>query len=128
MQNNKTVIKGSIDLDTDSFIVLVGLPYQSYLTTMPLEQGSQNGTAVGKRKRIGEFSVRVWNTQGMRYGKDLNSLYETVYDQKEVYTGVIPNIKYNQGWDWVANITLEQSKPYPMNVLAIAPIMTEVDK
>lgn len=127
-QTNKTVQNGSIDLDTESFVVLVGLPYQSYLTTMPIEQGSQNGTAVGKRKRIGEFSVRVWNTQGMRYGKDLNSLYETIYDQQEAYTGVIPNIKYNQGWDWIANITLEQSKPYPMNVLAVAPIMTEVDK
>jgi hypothetical protein len=128
VQNNKIVQNGSIVLDKNSFVVLVGLPYQSYMTTMPLEQGSQNGTAVGKRKRIGEFSVRVWNTKGMKYGKDLNSLYETIYDQEEVYTGVIPNIKYNQGWNWIANITLEQSKPYPMNVLAVAPILTEVDK
>lgn len=127
-QSNKTVHYGSIELDKESFVVLVGLPYQSYMTTMPLEQGSQNGTAVGKRKRIGEIAIRVWNSQGIRYGRDLDNLYETIQNQSEPFTGIIPNIKYNQGWGWTANITLEQSKPYPMNVLAIAPIVTEVDK
>lgn len=127
-QNLKTVKNGTVELDNEGFIVLVGLPYQSYMTTMPIEQGSQNGTAVGKRKRIGELSVRVWNSQGVRYGRDLDNLYETIQDQTEPFTGVIPNIKYNQGWGWISNITLEQSKPYPMNILAIAPILTEVDK
>lgn len=127
-QNNQVVENGSVMLENESFIVLVGLPYQSYMTTMPLEQGSQNGTAVGKRKRIGELAIRVWNSQGIRYGSDLDNLYETIQNQTEPYTGIIPNIKYNQGWGWTANITLEQSKPYPMNILAVAPIVTEVDK
>ncbi len=124
----KEVKENKIELDKPHFIILVGLPYQSYMTTLPIEMGAQNGTAVGKRKRIGEFSVRVWNSLGVKYGKDLNNLYDTIQNQTETYTGIIPNIKYNQGWDWIANITLEQSKPYPMNILAIAPILTEVDK
>lgn len=126
-QENKEVVDGSIDVD-DAFIIVAGLPYTSYITTMPMEAGSQNGTAVGKRKRISEMAIRVWNTIGVKVGRDLNNLYDTIYKQKEPFTGVIPNIKYNQGWVWDANITVEQSHPYPMNILSIAPIVTEVDK
>jgi hypothetical protein len=127
-QEEKLVSSGSITLDKPSFRVVVGLPYQSYITTMPMEAGSQNGTAVGKRKRISEMAIRVWNSLGVKVGRDLNNLYDTIYQQTEPYTGVIPNIKYNQGWVWDANITVEQSHPYPMNILSIAPIVTEVDK
>ena len=74
------------------------------------------------------MAIRVYNSLGVRVGRDLNNLYDTIYQQKEAYTGVIPNIKYNQGWVWDANITVEQSHPYPMNILSIAPIVTEVDK
>jgi hypothetical protein len=126
-QANKTVIEGSINID-DAFIAVVGLPYTSYITTMPMEAGSQNGTAVGKRKRISEMAIRVWNSLGVKVGRDLDHLYDTIYEQEEAFTGVIPNIKYNQGWVWDANITVEQSHPYPMNILSIAPLVTEVDK
>jgi hypothetical protein len=119
---------GSITLDNPAYRILAGLPYQSYITTMPMEAGSQNGTAVGKRKRISEMAIRVWNSIGVRVGRDLDHLYDTIYEQQEPYTGVIPNIKYNQGWVWDANITVEQSHPYPMNILSIAPLVTEVDK
>lgn len=126
-QANKVVTEGSINID-DAFIAVVGLPYTSYITTMPMEAGSQNGTAVGKRKRISEMAIRVWNSLGVRVGRDLDHLYDTIYEQEEAFTGVIPNIKYNQGWVWDANITVEQSHPYPMNILSIAPLVTEVDK
>ena len=119
---------GSITFDNPAYRILAGLPYQSYITTMPMEAGSQNGTAVGKRKRISEMAIRVWNSIGVRVGRDLDHLYDTIYEQQEPYTGVIPNIKYNQGWVWDANITVEQSHPYPMNILSIAPLVTEVDK
>ena len=118
---------GSINID-DAFIAVVGLPYTSYITTMPMEAGSQNGTAVGKRKRISEMAIRVWNSLGVKVGRDLDHLYDTIYEQEEPFTGVIPNIKYNQGWVWDSNITVEQSHPYPMNILSIAPLVTEVDK
>lgn len=126
-QADKYVDNGSIDIE-DAFIAIAGLPYTTYITTMPMESGSQNGTAVGKRKRISEMAIRVWNSIGVRVGRDLDNLYDTIYEQQKPFTGVIPNIKYNQGWVWDANITVEQSHPYPMNILSIAPIVTEVDK
>lgn len=137
-QTSQTVNNGKIRLELDGWKLIIGLGYQSYITTLPLEAGSQNGTAIGKRKRIHEMALRVWKTLGCRVGKSLDEkdLYEVKYRElqsplgtpPELYTGIIPNIKYNQGWTWEANITVEQSSPFPMNILAIAPIMTEVDK
>lgn len=135
-QTEKKVEDGRILLELDAWKITTGLGYTSYITTMPLEAGSQNGTAMGKRKRVNELSLRVWRTLGCRVGTDLENLQEVSYRNPQtpmgvpenLYTGIIPNIKYNQGWVWDANVTVEQSRPFPMNILAIAPIVTEVDK
>ena len=136
VQTEKQVENGGILLELDAWKITAGLGYQSYIKTMPLEAGSQNGTAIGKRKRINELSIRLWRTSGCRVGRDLENLQQirfrdantTLGIPLSLFTGIIPNIKYNQGWEWVANITVEQSNPLPMNILAIAPIVTEVDK
>ena len=135
-QTEKKVENGRILLELDAWKIITGLSYTSYITTMPLEAGSQNGTAMGKRKRVNELSLRVWRTLGCRVGTNLENLQEVAYRNPQtpmglpesLYTGIIPNIKYNQGWVWDANVTVEQSRPFPMNILAIAPIVTEVDK
>lgn len=137
-QTKQTVHNGEIRLELDAWKIIAGLGYRSYAATLPLEVGSQNGTAVGKRKRINELSLRVWRTLGCRVGSSLNEkdLYNVKFRNPQIelgtpepmFTGIIPNIKYNQGWEWSANIIVEQSKPFPMNILAIAPIVTEVDK
>ncbi len=136
VQSPKTVENGGFTLDLDAFYIIAGLGYQTYIKTMPLEAGSKNGTAVGKRKRINELSMRVWRTSGCRIGYNLENLQRVKYRDPEVpmglpaplFTGIIPNNKFNQGWVWEASITVEQSEPLPMNILAIAPIINEVDK
>lgn len=136
VQSPKTVENGAFSLDIDAFYIIAGLGYQTYIKTMPFEAGSENGTAVGKRKRVNELSMRVWRTSGCRVGYDLYHLQRVKYREPEVemglpeplFTGIIPNIKFNQGWTWDASITVEQSEPLPMNILAIAPIINEVDK
>lgn len=136
VQNDRVVTGGAFELDLDSWIVLAGLPYTSYITTMNLEDGSQNGTAVGKRKRVNELSMRLWRSSGSRVGRDLNTLEEVNYREpvvpmgtaRPLVSGIIDRIRYNQGWTVEADITVEQSRPLPMNILAIAPILNEVDK
>jgi len=136
VQSPKVVTDGSIILDTAAFRVTVGLPYVSYITTMPFEVGSENGTAIGKKKRVNELALRVWKTSAVRVGRDLSDLHTVQYRNPQtpmgtaepLFTGIIPNIKYNQGWTEEASVTVEQSKPLPMNILAIVPIVNEVDK
>lgn len=136
IQSEKEVLNGSFTLDLDAWVVLAGLGYTSHMTTMNIEEGAMNGTAVGKRKRINEMAVRVWRSLGGRFGRDLNNLEEMSYRTPSVpmgtarplMDGVIDNIRYNQGWTVEADITLEQSRPLPLNVLSLAPIVNEVDK
>lgn len=136
VQSEKTVTNGSIRLELDAFYIIAGLGYKSYIKTMPFEAGSQNGTAVGKRKRVNELSLRVWRTSGCCVGFDSDHMQKVKYRDPEtpmgvpqpLFTGVIPNIKYNQGWTWDASVTVEQSEPLPMNILAIAPLINEQDK
>jgi len=136
VQPKKTVESGSVILDVDAFVVIAGLPYQTIIATMPDESGAQNGTAVGKKKRMHEIAVRVYRTLGGRVGGNLNELETIRYRDSadklgtapELFTGIIPNIKYNQGWTYEADMTLEQSEPLPMNILAVAPIVNEQDK
>ncbi len=137
VQAPKTVDNnGAVLLELDAFYIIAGLKYQSYIRLMPFEAGAENGTAVGKRKRVNELALRVWKTSGCRVGRDLNNLQTVKFRSTEtpmgtpepLFTGIIPNIKFNQGWVWDANITVEQSEPLPMNILSVAPIINEVDK
>lgn len=136
VQSDRTVDSGSIRLEKDAFYIITGLGYVSYMRTMPFEGGSEQGTSTGKRKRVHELSLRVWRTSGCSVGFDHEHMQRVKYRDpttpmgtpQPLFTGIVPNIKYNQGWTWDANVTVEQSEPLPMNILAIAPIINEVDK
>lgn len=136
VQSSRTVESGSVLLELDAFYVTIGLSYQSYLLPMPLEGGSENGTSVGKRKRVNELALRVWRTSGLRCGYDLKHLQTVKFRDVEtpmgepqpLFTGIIPNVKFNGGWNWESDVVIEQQEPLPMNILAIAPMLNEVDK
>lgn len=136
VQTEQTVASGAITLELDAFYITVGLGYQSYFKLMPLEAGSETGTAIGKRKRINELSMRVFKTSGCRVGSEFENLTQITYRNpstdlgtpEKLFTGILPNIKFSQGWTWDATVMVEQSMPLPMNVLAIAPIVNEQDK
>lgn len=135
VQTPKTVASGAVILELDAFYINIGLNYVSYIKTLPIEAGSANGTAVGKKKRIYQIALRVFKTLGIEIGKDLDSLAPIQFRKpstlmgtaEELYTGVHNNVKYNQQWQWDSNITVSQDKPLPMNILAIAPQVQEVD-
>lgn len=136
VQPEKVVLSGSFELELDAWVILAGLGYQSYMQTMNIEEGAMNGTSVGKKKRINELALRVWRTIGARVGRDLNNLQEISYREPSVpmgtarplQSGIVDRILYNQGWGTEADILIEQSRPLPLNILAIAPIVNEVDK
>lgn len=136
VQTDRVVNGGSITLEAPCFFARVGLQYQSYIETMPIIVGSENGTAVGKRKRVNELAMRVWNTLGLRVGDTLERLIDVQFrtprdnfnEPQKMFTGVIPNIKFNQSWTWESTIVVEQSKPLPMNILSLAPMVNLNDK
>ena len=130
------VLSGGVVLQHDGFYILAGLGYRSYIKPLPFEGGSENGTSTGKRKRVNELSLRVWRTLGCSVGYDAEHMQKVQYRSattpmgtpQKLFTGIIPNIKFNQGWTWDASVTIEQREPLPMNILAIVPLDNVSDK
>jgi hypothetical protein len=134
VEPSATVESSQITLSHDGFIVHVGLGFTSRYRNMPIEAGSQTGTAQGKRKRIYQIGLRVLKTLGLRVGRDENALTQVTFRDpstllglpEALFTGTKNNIPLNTRFDYDGQFTLEQSEPLPACVLAIFPL-TEVE-
>jgi hypothetical protein len=136
VQTSKTVSSGEITLELDAWEVVIGLEYQSYIKTLPIEGGSQTGTAQAKRKRIYQLGLRVYDTIGISIGSSLTDLKDVdlrdprtnLGEPSPLFTGIVPNNRFSQRWTWEDSIVIEQSNPLPMNILNIMPLIQEVDR
>ena len=96
---------------------VLGLPYTSTLTPMKLDAEYDDGTAQGRKKRIHQIVVRTLKSRGGQVRTNNGDWYNlasttTTGDQKMILAGAF-------GLD--ADVTLRQTDPYPMCVLAITP-------
>jgi len=95
----------------------LGLPYTSTLTPMKLDADYDDGTAQGRKKRIHQIVVRTLKSRGGQVRTNNGEWYNlasatTTGDQKMILAGAF-------GLD--ADVSLRQTEPYPMCVLAITP-------
>ena len=123
------VTGGSVTFDgAAASNVSVGLQYTSLVKIMPLESGSQQGTAQGKVKRISKAVVRVLNSLGFSLGENLNTLenvsFRTSSDpmdsSPQLFTGDRER-KFTGSYQFQADLYITQSQPYPLTVIAIMP-------
>lgn len=96
---------------------VLGLPYTSTLTPMKLDAEFEDGTAQGRKKRIHQIVVRTLKSRGGQVRTNNGDWYNlasttTTGDQKMILAGAF-------GLD--ADVSLRQTDPYPMCVLAITP-------
>lgn len=96
----------------------VGLPYISTLTPMKLDMDLEDGSSQGRKKRIHKVVVRTQKSQGGEVRVNAGQWYDlastlTTGDQKILTAGTF-------GFD--ADVSVQQSDPYPMCVLAIEPV------
>ena len=96
---------------------VAGLSYISTLTPMKLDAEYDDGTAQGRKKRIHQIVVRTLKSRGGQVRTNNGEWYNlasttTTGDQKMILAGAF-------GLD--ADVTLRQTDPYPMCVLAITP-------
>ena len=96
----------------------VGLPYTSTLTPMKLDMDLEDGSSQGRKKRIHKVVVRTQKSQGGEVRVNAGQWYDlaatlTTGDQKILTAGTF-------GFD--ADVSVQQSDPYPMCVLAIEPV------
>lgn len=120
MQNEsvvtRTVSGGAITVPAADAGYL-GLPYTSTLTPMKLDAEYEDGTSQGRKKRIHQIVVRTLKSRGGQVRTNNGDWYNlasttTTGDQKMILAGAF-------GLD--ADVSLRQTDPYPMCVLAITP-------
>lgn len=132
------VSSGTVTLTTPGSQVVVGLPYVCRLQPLYLDVGGE-ATIQGKRKKAAAASIRVRNTDGLRYGVSFGSMkeweqwtsstdptLELPYGARGLHTGD-QRIAVNQVFTVGGWICIEQAQPLPATVLAVITEMAQGD-
>lgn len=109
-------------------IVHVGCFNRAWLKTMPIESGSDAGTAQGKLKRVHRVIVRLLNTIGFSYGsaatglkmKSFREAFSRMSESPDLFTGD-KSIDMTQDYGYDGVFILQQEQPYPINILCLMP-------
>ena len=123
-----TVTNGTITLNNTATVVSLGYGFESDGQTMPVEGGSQNGTAQGKVKRIHSVGFWLMDTLGLKYGPSATSLTELLNKQwgdnfgeaTPLFTGVVKE-RFEADYDLLGQVYWRADGPFPATVLAIMP-------
>ncbi len=98
----------------------VGLPYTSTLQPMRLNLELQDGTSQGRKARIHGIVARIYKSRGGEAMTNAGTWY-ALGEASGVFTGD-RKITLAGGFDATADVTLRQTKPWPLTVLAIIPL------
>jgi hypothetical protein len=130
-----TVSGGSITLSEPSAVVSVGLGYQSKIKLQRIDAGSQDGTSLGKTRRIHRLGVMLHRTLGLKYGQNFDDMKQFEFssgnDQMNegtsLYTGIITQ-EADFEYDTENKICLMSDRPTPCTLLAVMPLMQTQDR
>lgn len=114
-RGTRTVSGGVVDLGDPALVVEVGLHYDTTIRTMrPAIEGS---SIEGLPRSWDTIGIRLHKTRGGRVNGEWLSYAPNDLDEVGLFTG--DRIVTGQGWDTDGRITIEQTQPYPMTVLAV---------
>lgn len=126
---------GSITLETAASVVQVGLQFISDLEPMDLEAGAMEGTAQGKKKRIHEVGIKLYQTGCGLVGPDADRLDEIITRNMNDPLGSPPplftgdyELAFPGGYSTAGRILIRQDKPLPMTVLCLMPRLDTMDR
>jgi hypothetical protein len=127
-QPNVVVTNGIATLGATGTIKTIGYSYPSDGQTMPLEGGSQDGSAQGKTKRITKLGLWVMDTLGLKYGPDVSNLTELLVRKWGAQYGVMTSLatgvfreRFEGSHDKLGQVYWRADGPFPANVLALMP-------
>ena len=118
---NFVVASGEIQLPSAVSTVTVGLNYTSLLKTMPLDRGS-----IGRKSNINEVTIRFRNSLGGQSSQDGINWTDIVIPQPRVVgneplplASADANLNIHSTWDRKIALSIRQTQPLPMTILAI---------
>lgn len=132
---DRTVSGGAITLQIAASKVQVGLGYVSTLQTNRIEAGAGDGTAQGKTKRINKCVLRFYNTLGAKAGPDTSTLDEINFrtgsdlmnQPPPLFTGD-KLMDWPGGYEFEGYLTVRQTQPLPMTLVALMPLVHTNDR
>lgn len=117
---DQLVIGGQITVERPVDDVEVGLDYNPLLVTQPLNLNIQNGPNAAQKKKIMRVGVDYFESNGII----ING--ERIADKTigvNAFDAPIPQTRLERvflhGWSLEAQITITQTTPYPMTILAL---------
>lgn len=138
-----TVENGSVILPLPAAEILLGIGFESLAETSGLENGAQDGTAQGKKKRINAITANVWQSYGGDIGTWNDDIQQTVWSPMEqeyprradqieeiaLYSGLVGPIIMQPGYEKRGSVSFRRRKdlPLPLNIIALMPQMTTQD-
>ena len=134
---NRTVTSGAITLQRSASVVNVGLPYTATIKTMPVEAGSQDGTAQGKEQRINNVVLDLFETgAGLWYGPNLTDMDEySVRSSSDdmdapvpLFTGQTDLLAWPGEYEKGTQMCVQHRLPLPCTVRALLPQMHTYDR
>jgi hypothetical protein len=128
----RTVRSGTIVLQQEATVVVVGLPFVPRIQPTKLDIPMQDGTAQGRKFKTHRATLRFWKTIGCEYSDSPTSAFydvpfrnatTEVETQEALFTGqreVFLNSIHRDAMD----MTLQQVAPLPFHVLAMSPVFS----
>lgn len=125
----RAVVKnGSVELNKTYSTIHIGLPITAEMQTLPVEFSGQDGSYLGRKKRISQITVMFKDSRGGRYGCDDNHLDEIKWRSTENYgqpiqlfTGKKKFIVPHSSYDNTLKIIIRQEDPLPLTILSLVP-------
>jgi hypothetical protein len=129
------VTNGKITLNSVGTIVTLGYYYNSDGQTLPIEGGSQDGSAQAKIKKINQIGFWLVDTLGFKYGPDADTLTELIVRQwgdafgeaTPLFTGVVRE-RFEGDFDKLGQVYWRADGPFPATVLAVMPQFDVADE
>lgn len=128
---NRTVISGQVDLQLSATSVIAGYSYVSHVRTLPEEGGSPTGTSHGKLKKIVRVDIQLLDSIGLKFGRTMDSAkYPKSFRETQGNMGQSPDLftgflelTDDSGFNKDGQFYILQDQPYPLNILALMPIV-----
>jgi hypothetical protein len=132
---DEVVVLGAITLASPASLVHVGYNYNSDGQLLRPESGAQDGTAIGKTRRINRVAMMLHRTLGLKIGKDFDNLDEVIFRTSAdaanqppgLFSGIISET-VSFDYDMDNQFCWRQDQPTPGMILAIAPQLTIQDR
>jgi hypothetical protein len=124
----QTVVDGAITLEQPASIVKVGFPYTSRARTLPIAHQGQDGSSLGRKKRIRKVLVNVLETAGLTVRSstgraevaELRNANDAMGEAVPLFTGTYV-VRVDDRWENGGQLEFEVTGPQPCTIRAITP-------